>query len=206
MLSSSVGMDPELAPPPSARIPDPGCAADEVILVLPLLLLSSSVLLPPLTESLTFRCPKLLLYLANGAGFGELDKDDVAAWPGPIGELREGIEGGGPMVDGLRASVRAPNADAFPTDPRGAEAVGCSVCRGDADSEGVLKGMTASDGLRAILGLGAPSADRRDDRDPCADRLMDGGLGDCRSVGDCEPLSRAALRAERGLELAGGPT
>jgi hypothetical protein len=116
-------MDPELAPPPSASVPDPGCAADEVTLVLPLLLLSSSVRLPPLTESFAFRCPKLLLYRANGAGFGELDDDDVGACPGTVGEPRDGIEGG-PIMDGLRASVKAPNADVFPPDPRGAEAIG----------------------------------------------------------------------------------
>lgn len=204
MLSSSVGIDPELAPPPSAKIPDPGCAVDEVMLVLPLLLLSSSVRLPPLTESFAFRWPKLLLYFAK-AGLGELDDDDdVTTGPCPIGEPRAGIEGGGPMMDGFRASFRAPNAEVFPTDPRGDGATVCSVCRGDADSEGVLKGMKDADDLRPMLG--APSADRSDDREPCADRGTDGGFGDCLSVGDCEPISRAALKAERGLELVGGPT
>lgn len=51
ILSSSVWSDPEL-PPPSARIPEPGWATDDVRLVLPLLLLSSSVLLAPPDDSL----------------------------------------------------------------------------------------------------------------------------------------------------------
>ena len=59
ILSSSVGIDPEL-PPPSASTPDPGWAAEDVRLVFPLLL-SSSVLLPPV-DSFAFLCPKLLVY------------------------------------------------------------------------------------------------------------------------------------------------
>lgn len=50
MLSSSVCKEPELAPaPPSARIPDPGCAEEEERLCLPLLPWSSStsLLAPP---------------------------------------------------------------------------------------------------------------------------------------------------------------
>lgn len=60
MLSSSVLMDPELALPPSASTPDPGCAFEDVTLVFPLLLLSSSALLPP-TDNRARRWPKLLL-------------------------------------------------------------------------------------------------------------------------------------------------
>ncbi len=87
MLSSSVGIEPELAAPPSARTPEPGWAVDEVTLALPLLLLSSSVLLPPPTDSFALRCPKLLLYLDIGAGLGELELEDWMARSTATGDL-----------------------------------------------------------------------------------------------------------------------
>src|ERR1051326_5243665 len=60
MFSSSVWMDPELPPSPSLRTPEPGWAED-VTLALPLLRLSSSILLPPPDEYRPRRWPKLLL-------------------------------------------------------------------------------------------------------------------------------------------------
>lgn len=80
ILSSSVAIESELAPPPSANTSDPGCAVDELTLAFPLLVLSSSVLLlPPPDESFAFLCPKLLLYFVIGAGLGELEAEDVTA-------------------------------------------------------------------------------------------------------------------------------
>lgn len=181
MLSSSVAIDPELAPPPSAKISDPGCAADEAMLALPLLLLSSSVLLPPPDDNFAFLCPKLLLYLV-GAGFGELDPEDATACSCAVGELRKGTEPRGPRVEGVRTSANAPSVDVRPRDPRANGGAICSVCKGDADNEGVLKGMNDTDGLRPTVG--APSAERRDDLDPWADRLLEVPFNDCRSVGD----------------------
>ena len=90
MLSSSVWIEPELVPPPSAKTPDPGCATDDAMLAFPLLLLSSSVLLPPPIEVLAFRCPKLLLYLETGGGFGELEPDNVGICSGGTGDPLEG--------------------------------------------------------------------------------------------------------------------
>jgi hypothetical protein len=61
MFSSSVFRDPELPPGPSlTNISEPGCC-DEVALPFPLLILSSSVLLPPPCENLLRLWPKLLL-------------------------------------------------------------------------------------------------------------------------------------------------
>lgn len=56
---------------------EPRCNEDAT-LPLPLLKLSSSVLLPPLVEKRFRRCPKLLLYLI-GAGRGELDAEETMA-------------------------------------------------------------------------------------------------------------------------------
>lgn len=193
-------MEPELAPPPSANTPDPGWALDEVKLAFPLLLSSSVLLLPPM-DNLAFLCPKLLLYLCGGPGFGELDTEEGTS--AAIGEPREGTEPYGPRVDGARASAKAAKGDAFPNDPRGTEVISCSACEGEADNEGLLKGMKDTDGL--LPTPGPPSADRRDDLDPCADRVFGGALLDIVSSGDSEPATRAARRADNGLELAGGP-
>jgi len=111
MLSSSVGIEPELSPP-SASMPEPGCAADELRLVFPLLL-SSSVLLPPV-ESLALRCPKLLVYLGAWAGRGEVEPGSDTA--GILGELLEGSEPCGLEVAGALASANALRAEALPTE------------------------------------------------------------------------------------------
>lgn len=187
-------MEPELAPPPSANTPDPGWALDEVKLAFPLLLSSSVLLLPPM-DNLAFLCPKLLLYLCGGPGFGEEDIEGASA---TFGEPREGIEPYGPRVEGALASAKAAKGDAFPNDPRGTEVISCSACEGEADNEGLLKGMKDTDGL-------LPSVERREDLDPCADRKFGCALLDTVSSGDSEPAIRAARRADKGLELVGGP-
>ena len=63
--------------------------------------------------------------------------------------------------------------------------------------------MNDTEGLLPTPGV--PSADLSDDLDPCEERLAD-GLWDGRSVGDGVIKSRAARRADNGLEPAGGPT
>ena len=60
MFSSSVFMDPELVPVTSLMTSEPRCCEEEA-LPLPLLRLSSSVLLPPPEENLLRLWPKLLL-------------------------------------------------------------------------------------------------------------------------------------------------
>ena len=161
MLSSSVGIEPELAPPPSARMPEPGCAVEDVMLALPLLLLSSSVLLPP-TDNRAFRCPKLLLYL-DIDGFGELETDDGGACSG-VDVPFEATIPWGPRDDGIRASANELKVDVRPTDPRGIDVVICSPCEGEAESEGVLNGMNETEGLLPTAGV--PSDDRREDLEP----------------------------------------
>lgn len=91
MLSSSVCTDPKLVPPPSARTPEPGWALDEVMLAFPLLLSSSVLLLPPV-DNFDFRCPKLLLYLTGGPGFGDPDIEDGLARSEAFREPLEGTE------------------------------------------------------------------------------------------------------------------
>ena len=118
------------------------------------------------------------------------------------GELREGTEPCGPRVEGALASAKAARGDAFPNDPRGA-LISCSVCEGEADKEGLLKGMKDTDGL--LPTPVPPSAERRDDLDPCADRMFGGALLDTVSSGESETAIRAARSADKGLELVGGP-
>ena len=65
-------------PPLSAKTPEPG-AAEEVKLPLPLLLLSSSVLLAP-EECLGLLCPKLLLYRFTEASLAFDSCDGDAVW------------------------------------------------------------------------------------------------------------------------------
>ncbi len=50
-----------------------------------------------------------------------------------------------------------------------------------------------------------PSAERSDDLDPCADRVLGGALLGIESSGDSEPAARAARRAEIGLVPIDGP-
>ena len=118
MLSSSVCTDPEL-PPPSASIPEPGCAADEVMLVFPLLLLSSSVLLPAPDDKRALRWPKLLEYRVIKAGFGELETDVATAFS--YGDDEVLGDGGdcGPNGERFLASASALRFEALPIEVRG---------------------------------------------------------------------------------------
>lgn len=166
------------------------------------LLVSSSVLLLPPVESLDFLCPKLLLILVGGAGLGELDIDEGTACSPGMGEPREGTEPYG-LREGFRASFNAANGEPLPNEPR-AEAIICSAWEGEADSEGLLNGMKETEGL--LPTPEAPSAERRDDRDPCAERVFGGALLGIVSSGDSDPAIRAARSADRGLVPAGGPT
>ena len=134
------------------------------MLAFPLLLLSSSVLLPPPTDNLLRLCPKLLLYRGTGAGLGELESEEGAGASGSTGEVRVGKVFCWPKAEGFRASAKALSAEALPRDPLGDEVKAGSFCCGEADSEGDLNGMNDTDGLLPIGG--APSADRRDDLDP----------------------------------------
>lgn len=118
MLSSSVGIEPEL-PPASARTPEPGWAADELRLVFPLLL-SSSVLLPPV-DNFDFRCPKLLVYRGGCPGLGEVDADSNTAGTG--GEVLDGREPLGLTIVGGLTSAKEPRAEALPIED-GLEAAG----------------------------------------------------------------------------------
>lgn len=198
MLSSSVWREPELVPP-SGKTPDPGCAAEDVALALPLLL-SSSVLLPPV-ESFAFRCPKLLLYLAGAGGLVELAGDGGPACSFVLGELRDGT-----CPDGWRASARTAKGDDLPNeDPaRGTEDIICSPWEGDADSDGALNGMKETEGLRPTFG--GPSADRRDDLEPCVDLMFGGTFFGILSSGLSDPATLAARRADMGLVPGWRPT
>lgn len=120
MLSSSACKEPALAPsPPSAKTPELGCIAEELILALPLEVLSSSVLLPPPVDNLPLRWLKELLYFEMGAGLGDADIGEAIVFSDVscLDAFREAGRGGGgggislsgcifmgsSLVDGLRA-------------------------------------------------------------------------------------------------------
>lgn len=157
MFSSSSWTEPELAAPASASRPEPGWVED-VALPLPLLVWSSSVLFAPPEDNLARRWLKLLLYLVIGAGFGELDADDVIAFSGNLGACLcaglEGVAGGGIP----RASFKVARTGARPREVRGEPANG-DVIAGEADNEGVLNGWKDMEGRRAPAAT--PSTERR---------------------------------------------
>jgi hypothetical protein len=142
MFSSSVLIDPELAPSPSFKTSDP-CCCDEDTLPLPLLRLSSSVLLPPPEENLLRRWPKLLLYRVMGAGFGELEALEVmavslgkdgalsAAWGSAVNEVR--------LRGCVRGFGRPRELLGLPTELPG-EGGTAGPGAGDEESEPALKG------------------------------------------------------------------
>ena len=138
------------------------------MLVFPLLLLSSSVLLPPPAESLALRCPKLLLYLESGGGLGEVDADGKNGASCRAGDSRDEGCLRTPNASRFLASARALSAEAWPSDPRGDDVSSCSAGAGEADNEGALNGTKDTDGR--LPTLGTPSFDLRDDLDPWADR------------------------------------
>jgi hypothetical protein len=156
MFSSSSWTEPELPPPTSANRPEPGCAED-VALPLPLLVWSSSVLFVPPEDNRARLWLKLLLYLVMGAGFGELEVDEVTAFSGSLVPcLRAGLGGftGGGMP---LASFREARTGALGKEVRGEPANG-EIIAGDADKDGVLNGWNDMEGRRA--GPAAPSAAR----------------------------------------------
>lgn len=106
-------------------------------------------------------------------------------------------------MEGARASARAASGDAFPNEPLGTELNDCSAWEGEAERDGVLKGMNETEGLRPTPD--EPSAERRDERDPCADLVFGGTFLVIISSGDSEPAIRAARSADKGLVPVGGP-
>lgn len=117
-----------------------------------------------------------------------------------LGEFREF----GLSPEGLRASTKAARGELLPSEPRGIEAEIDSFCDGEADNEGVLNGMKDTEGLRPVPL--APSAERRDDLDPCAERILGGTFLTAVSSGDSEPATRAFRRADIGLVPVAAPT
>ncbi len=195
--------EPELVVP-SARTPDPGCAPEEAMLALPLLLSSSVRLLPPV-ECAAFLCPNALLYLLGGAGaLGDTESKDGCPCSAAAGEPLDTTAAWVPADCGVRASARTASGDDLPKDPLGMDAPICSSCEGEADKEGVLKGMNDTEGL--LPALGGPSAERSDDLDPWADLVLGGIFLGIMSSGDSDPATRAARRADNGLVPVGGPT
>jgi hypothetical protein len=148
MFSSSSWTEPELPPPTSASRPEPGCAED-VALPLPLLVWSSSVLVVPPEDNRPRRWLKLLLYLVMGAGFGELEAEEVTALSGSFapcfGAVPEGYTDGAMPL----ASFREARTGALAKEVRGEPAKG-DIIAGEADKDGVLNGWKDMDGRRAL--------------------------------------------------------
>lgn len=182
-------------PVTSARIPDPGCALDEVALALPLELLSSSVRLVPPDDSLPRRWLNELLYLDMGAGLGDA-------------EVEEAIACSGRAVAGLLRLVEAASVGGgiLLVSAELAGALGGSTSEGDADSGGALNGWKERDGRLVTPALPSPAsaAARPTGRIFAAGRSFCGG--DAEGEGDVVPNSRAARRVEMGLALVVGPT
>ena len=105
----------------------------------------------------------------------------------------------------FRAWVSALTNGVRPSELRGDSGAKGLACDGEAESEGVLKGMNETDGRRWTPDGGGPSTERSDDLELWADLT----LGKARLGGDDEAdsglRSRAARRAERGLDAIGGP-
>lgn len=106
-------------------------------------------------------------------------------------------------MEGARASAKAARGEFFPKEPRGTEVMDCSAWDGEADKEGLLKGINETEGL--LPTPEALSVERRDDLDPCADRLLSGGFLGSDSSGLTDPAARAARRADIGLVPVAGP-
>ena len=203
IFSSSSCTEPELPPPASAKRLEPGCAADDVALPLPLLVWSSSVFVVPPEDNRARLWLKLLLYLVIGAGFGELEAEEATAFSGNFGpcfraRLEEVAGGGMPL-----ASFKEARTGALPREGRGELAKG-DVMAGEADKDGVLNGWKEMDGRRP--GPVTPSVVRSGGREPGGDRCNGAGRVEGDDVGVSENRSLAFRRAEIGLEPAAGPT
>ena len=102
----------------------------------------------------------------------------------------------------FRACVKAPVIELRPKEPRG-EAGTWPACEGEADRDGVLKGMNDTEGRRGATG--APSVDFVGAFEFCDPLVL--GRGRVGGEGESEPCPRsvAALSTEIGLEPEGGP-
>jgi hypothetical protein len=145
MFSSSVLTSPELPPSPSFNVSEPRWIED-VALPLPLLRLSSSSLLVPPEENLLRLWPKLLLYRAIGAGFGELEVDEAMAvsfgsdgcLKAVCGRALSDVRLRG-WVSELGVAVRPSELLGLPSEPLG-EAGIVGPGAGDDDNDPALKG------------------------------------------------------------------
>jgi hypothetical protein len=203
MFSSSSWTEPELPPPTSASRLEPGCAADDVALPLPLLFWSSSVFVVPPEDNRARLWLKLLLYLVIEAGFGELEAEEATAFSGNFGPsfwagLEEVAAGGMPL-----ASFKEARTGTLLREVRGELANG-EVIAGEADNDGVLNGWKDMEGRRPLPAT--PSIGRSDGRELCEDRCSVAGRVEGDDVGMSENRSLAFRRAEIGLEPAAGPT
>jgi hypothetical protein len=79
IFSSSACMESALVPVASARMPEPGCAVDDVALPLPLELLSSSARVVPPEDGRPRRWLKELLYFEIDDGLGDAEFDGTIA-------------------------------------------------------------------------------------------------------------------------------
>ena len=157
MFSSSSCIDPELPPLfASAMSPDPGCCAEDVPLILPLLFWSSSILVvvPPL-DSRARRCPKLLLKRVIGAGLGEPDIEEgiVCSWASDTDFLWPRLVGGGMWL----SSVKEPRTGRLPAIVRGELDNGDNTI-GEADKTGALKGWNENEVLLPARLMLAPAS------------------------------------------------
>ena len=162
MFSSSSWTEPELAPPTSANRPEPGCAADDVALPLPLLVWSSSVFVVPPEDNRARLWLKLLLYLVIGVGFGELEPEEATAFSGTFEPFfwagLGGLASGGMPL----ASFKEASTGNLPKDVLGELANG-EFMAGEADKDGVLNGWKDIDGRRPVPA--PPSIARNDGRE-----------------------------------------
>lgn len=211
IFSSSACMESALVPVASARMPEPGCAVDDVALPLPLELLSSSTRGVPPEESRPRRWLKELLYFEIGAGLGDAEFDDpIACSGGATVDFRgNGVGPPGGVDCRFVASAEGPVVGGRTMPMRGAAPRGDSPSAGEADSGGALNGWKDPEGRRAMLAWLSPtSAAVR----PVGMMILVGGGGgggdDDGGGGDGElvPNARAARRVEIGLAPVTGPT
>lgn len=192
-------MESALVPVGSASKPEPGWAAEDVALALPLEVSSSVRVVPPPEERRPRRWLKELLYLDIGAGLGEAELEEAMAFSG---EIAIGLRVKGPVVVGggifLESELPVGGVRAV------AEEIGGSTNEGEADRGGALNGWKDIEGRLTTPDPPSPASTAARPAGPILaagrSRLV-GDDGD----GDVVPSSLAALRVEIGLAL-GGPT